>query len=111
MASIERRIAICYKIPRATSFIAKDIIIMKKINFVLQKLEKTGEDIYILETFNLLKTLANIFDLPKLYLVLCEFTNFEYHSTLAFLIEQTETFEKDQAFNIIKKLQELAEDY
>lgn len=105
--SLERKIALCYIVPRATPFIAKDILIMKKVNLVLQKLDLTNKDIYVLETFNLIKTLSNIFYLDKLYLILCEFVDIEYHTTLAFLIQESKASESR---NIINKLKDLVKE-
>ena len=86
--TLERRVAQCYKTQRISAFINEDIKQIKKLNLTLQKLEKYNRDIYILETFNILKILNNIFDINKLYLVICELTDIEYHCVLGFLIEE-----------------------
>ncbi|PJB18492.1 MAG: hypothetical protein CO117_07955, partial [Flavobacteriaceae bacterium CG_4_9_14_3_um_filter_33_16] len=94
-SNIEIKLALCYKVPRTTSFINKDILIFKKINSSFQKLDRTNNDIYILEIFNLLKILDNIFDMHKLYLILCEYIDIDYHNTLAFLINEIEKDKTD----------------
>jgi hypothetical protein len=106
--NLKARVARCYKVTRATAFIDKDILTIKRINPILIKLEKTNQDIYILETFNILKSLDNVFDLGKLYLILCELVDFKFHSTLAYLMEQLETFESNKGCQFVKRLQDLA---
>lgn len=105
--SLNARIAHCYKVTRTTAFIEKDIATIKRINPILLKLERTNQDIYILETFNILKSLDNVFDLGKLYLVICEMVDFKFHSTIAYLIEQLESFEKGRACEFVRRLQDL----
>jgi len=108
--TLEQRVALAYKVPRVTLFINKDIQLMKRINVVLQRLDRTNNDIYILETFNILKTLSNTFDMNKLYLVLCDIVLIEYHSTVGFLIEQLASFDKNQLKTVIKKFQALGDE-
>ena len=71
---------------------------------VLQKLERNQKEIHLLETLNLLRSLSNIFDLNKLFLIICEFSEIRFHNTIAFLIDN---IEKSQNHEIIKKLQNL----
>lgn len=108
--SVNQRIALCYKVPRTTAFVEKDILVIKRINPTLLKMERTNQDIYILETFNILKSLDNIFDLGRLYLILCEYVDFKFHSTLVYLIEQLDSFEKDKSCSFVRKLQDLVEE-
>jgi hypothetical protein len=108
--NINQRISLCYKVPRTTSFVQKDIAVIKRINPILLKLERTNQDIYILETFNIIKSLDNIFDLGKLYLILCEYVDFKFHSTLCYLISELDSLEKDKNNTIAKKLKDLVQE-
>jgi len=98
------QIALAYKVPRVSSFIEEDYKLIRKIQILLTRLEKSGKDILILEIFNILRTLNNIFDMNKLYLVLCSEVEFKYHSTLAYLIEELDSLDSDV---IIKKFKEI----
>lgn len=100
-----KEIALAYKVPRLTSFIEDDYKLIKKIQLTLIKLEKTNKDIFILEIFNILRTLNNVFNMNKLYLIICNEIDFKYHQTIFFLIEELDTFNSDQ---IIKKFKELS---
>ena len=102
---MHKEIALSYKIPRLTSFIEEDYKLIKRIQSTLIKFERNPKDILILEMFNILRTLNNIFDMNKLYLILCSETDFKYHQTIEYLIHNIEDFNSD---NIIKKFKELS---
>ena len=107
--SLKKRIALCYKVPRLSAFIDGDIKQIKRINQVLQRLEKYNKDIYILETYNILRSLENIFDMHKLFLVICEMVDIEYHPALGLLIGELDEIDNSNT-KIIQKFQRLAEE-
>jgi hypothetical protein len=103
---IKLKVAQSYKVTRISSFIDGDIKLMKKLNQIFQRFEKYEKDIYILEIINVLKQLDNIFDLNKLYPVLCIYVDIRFHSTLTLLFNKLDTMEK--GYNL--KLKELIQD-
>jgi hypothetical protein len=103
---IKLKVVHAYKVPRLTSFVDEDIKLIKKLNQVLQRLEKYDKEQYILEATNIIKTLDNVFDLNKLYPVLCKFVDLRFHSTVLFIYEKVLSLSKED----IQKLQDLAED-
>jgi len=103
--NLHLQLALSYKVPRITAFINEDIKLIKKINLILSKIEKSYKDIHILEIFNILRTLNNVFDMNKLYLIICNEIDFKYHSTLSYLITELDSFESE---NIIRKFKELS---
>lgn len=103
---IKLKVVLSYKVPRITSFVDEDIKLIKKLNQVLQRLEKYEKEQYILEATNIIKTLDNVFNLNKLYPVICKFVDIRFHSTVLFIYEKTLNISRED----IKKLQELAED-
>jgi hypothetical protein len=106
MHEIKLKIALAYKVPRVTKFIDEDIKLIKKLNMVLQRLEKYDKEIYILESLNIIKQLNNVFDLNDLYPIICYYVDIRFHTTVISIIEKINTLDK----NDHKKLQELAED-
>ncbi len=102
---MNKQIALAYKVPRITSFIEEDYKLIKKIQSLLSKLEKNNKDIFILEIFNILRTLNNVFDMNQLYLIICNEVDFKYHNTIAYLIEELETFETEK---VIRKFKEIS---
>jgi hypothetical protein len=104
--NIKLKIIQAYKVPRLTNFVDGDIKLIKKLNQVLQRLEKYEKDQYILEATNIIKTLDNVFDLNLLYPVLCQLIDIRFHSTILFIYDKILILTKDD----YKKLQELAQD-
>lgn len=110
--TIHKRIAMAYKVPRITKLIDEDLKLIKKLNTVLTKLEKTNKDQYMLESINIIRTLGNVFEYRDLYILLYELIEIRYHSTVNYLIDIIETNFSDefQRLKIIKKLRELADE-
>ena len=105
--TLQMKLALCYRVPRITAFVDEDLKLIKKIPLILQKLEKYGKNISMLEAFNILKALDNVFDMSKLFLVICEVTPIEYHSTIGYLVEELAIIDSNSNMRIIKKLQDL----
>ena len=103
---IKMKMILAYKIQRLSILVDGDIKLIKKLNQVFQRLEKYEKDQYILEATNIIKTLDNVFDLNKLYPILCQFIDIRFHSTIILIYEKMSNISKDD----IKKLQELAND-
>ena len=103
---IKLKLVQAYKVPRFTSFVEGDLKLIKKLNQVLQRLEKYEKDQYILEATNIIKTLDNVFDLNLLYPVLCQLIDIRFHSTIVFIYDKIASLTKDD----YKKLQDLADD-
>lgn len=107
--TLHKRIALAYKIPRITSLIDEDIKLIKKLNTVLGKLEKTNKDQYVLESINILRSLGNVFLFEELYVILYELVDMKYHSTINYLIEVIEenVDVENKRTKIVKKLQDI----
>jgi hypothetical protein len=101
---LNRRIALCYKTPRITTFITEDLKYIKKLNQILIKLEKTDKPIYILESINILSILDNVLDMTAFYPILCELVDLKFHNTLLFLYEKLDEIRNKKN---IRKLQGL----
>ena len=106
MIDLKVKVVLAYKVPRITTFVDEDIKQMKRLNQVLQRLEKYEKDQYILESTNILKILNNVFDLNLLYPVLCEIVDIRFHTTISFLIDKINNTNPLD----IKKLKELSDD-
>ena len=106
MTDVKLKIAHSYKIPRITKFIEIDIKTIKKLNLVFQRFEKYDKEIYILELFNILKELNNVFDMNELYPVLCYFVDIRFHSTLTSMINKLDNINKVE----LLKLKDLVKD-
>ena len=102
-----RSIALAYKVKRLSSFIEEDYKIIKRIYTLLKKLEKSNKEIYIMEIVNLLRVLDNLFDMNKIFLVMCSEIDFKYHSTISFIIENLDSFDD---YLIIQKFKEVSDD-
>lgn len=96
---LNKKVALCYKIPRLTVLITEDLKLVKKLNQILVKLERTNKEVYIHESINILQTLSNILDMNKFYLVLCEMLEPKFHETILLL------YNKISNEDIIKYLQ------
>lgn len=103
--SLRYKVVLAYKVPRISNFIEEDLKQIKKLNQILQRMEKYQKDQYILEAMNVLRSLDNVFDLDKLYLVICELIDIRFHNTILFLFDKL----KNMKTTDYKKLQELAD--
>lgn len=106
MNDLRYKVVLSYKVPRISNFIDEDIKQIKKLNQILQRLEKYEKEQYILESMNVLRSLENVFDLDKLYIVICELVDIRFHNTILFLFDKI----KNMQVTDYKKLQELADD-
>ena len=104
MSDIRLKIALAYKIKRLSLFIDEDIKLIKRLNQVLQRLEKYDKEIYILESINILKQLDNVFDLNDLHPVLCYYVDIRFHSTVISMINKINNIDITEC----RKLQGLA---
>jgi hypothetical protein len=107
MNDLNISLALAYKVPRITKFIIEDIKLIKKLNQVLSKLERTEKERYILESINILRQLNNVFDFDVLYPALCELVDIRFHSTMILLNKNMNVYSFEK---FIKKVQELADD-
>ena len=107
--NIRKQIALAYKVPRITKLIDEDIKLIKKLNMVLTKLEKTNKDQYMLESINIIQTLGNVFEYRDLYIILYQLTDIRFHASINYLIEEIEAnyFHELKRSKIVKKLQDL----
>lgn len=106
MADIKLKLALAYKIRRVSSFIEVDLKTIKRLNQVFQRYEKFEKEIYILESINILKQLDNVFDMNELYIILCEYVDIRFHSTMTMLLNKLDNFDIQDTI----KLKELVED-
>lgn len=105
MDELRVKIALAYKLPRVTKFIDDDVKLIKRLNQVLVRLERHEKEKYILESMNIIRQLDNVFNLNKLYSVMCEMIDIRFHSTILFLYEQINNPDV-----VVKKLQGLIRD-
>lgn len=106
MADIKLKLALAHKIRRVSSFIEVDLKTIKRLNQVFQRYEKFEKEIYILESINILKQLDNVFDMNELYIILCEYVDIRFHSTMTMLLNKLDNFDIQDTI----KLKELVED-
>ena len=71
-----------------TESVENDIKLIKKLNMLFGKLEKTQKDIYVLEIINVIKTINNVMQLDKIILVIYNYVDVKYHSALDFAIKK-----------------------
>lgn len=105
MTDINLKIALAYKVPRITKFIEEDIKLIKRLQQILIRLERNYKEKYILEAVNIIRQMDNIFDMDRLYPVICDIIDVRFHSTILLLKEKMNGSEQ-----YIKKLRELADD-
>ena len=106
MTELKMKLALAYKVSRITKFIDEDIKLIKKLNQILSKLERTEKDRYILEAINILRQLNNVFDFDTLYPILCELVDIKFHSTMILLNDNMNNYSQEK---FVKKIQELAD--
>jgi len=105
MNELKMKMALAYKVARITKFIDEDIKLIKKLNQILSKLERTEKDRYILEAINILRQLNNVFYFNLLYPILCELVDIKFHSTMILLNENMSEYSNEK---FIRKIQGLA---
>ncbi len=71
-----------------TESVESDIKLIKKINMLFGKLEKTKRDVYVLEIINVIKIINNVLYLDKIILVIYNCVDTKYHSTLDYIIDK-----------------------
>lgn len=83
MTQIKKRLAPYYRSSfRTSSMIEADIKLMKRVNTLFGKLEKTGKEIYVGEIVNTIKILNNVLYLHRILIILYEMVDIKYHKTL-----------------------------
>jgi len=89
MIELKKRLAPNYKNTFITSdMVEADIKLIKKLNMLFGKLEKTGKDIYVLEIINVMKILNNVLFLENIVLVIYQCVDIRYHQTLDYVIKK-----------------------
>lgn len=71
-----------------SSMIENDIKLIRKLNMLFGKLEKSEKDVYVLEIINVIKTLNNVFKLENIVIIIYECVDIKYHRTLDFVIKK-----------------------
>ena len=71
-----------------TETVENDIKLIKKLNMLFGKLEKTKKDIYVLEIINVIKTINNVLKLDKILIVIYNCVDIKYHNTLDYVIKK-----------------------
>lgn len=89
MNNLHQRIAPYYKISFVTtSMLEEDLKLIKKLNNLFVKLEKTNKDIYVREIINVLKILNNVIQIEYIISVIYECVDIEFHETLNFVLKK-----------------------
>lgn len=89
MSDLKKQLVQYYKSPFVTSeMVENDIKLIRKLNMLFGKLEKSEKDIYVLEIINAIKTLNNIFKLENISMVIYQCVDFKYHGTLDYVIKK-----------------------
>jgi hypothetical protein len=89
MNEIKRKIAPYYRQKFVTtSVLEEDIKLMKKLNTLFCKLEKSDKEVYVQEIINLVKILNNTFQIEEILVVLYECVDLKYHKTLDYIIQE-----------------------
>jgi hypothetical protein len=86
ITNLHKRLAPYYKVFRTTLMIDDDIKLLKKINVVLAKLERTNNDVYFLEVINIMKTLDNVLTLKYIQDIFIEIIDLKYQQFVLTLI-------------------------
>jgi len=68
--------------------VESEIKLIKKINMLFGKLEKTGKDDYVKEIINTVKIINNVLYLDKILLVVYNCVDVKYHNTLDYIIDK-----------------------
>lgn len=64
-----------------------DIKLMKKLNTLFGKLERSDKEIYVQEIINVVKILNNTFFLSHILVVLYECVDIKYHKTMDYVVQ------------------------
>jgi len=89
MNDLKRRLVPHYR--RAfitTETVNNDIKLIKKLNMLFGKLEKTQRDVYVLEIINTIKILNNVLRVEMILLVIYECVEAKYHDTLDLVLQK-----------------------
>lgn len=88
MNDLRRKVAPYYRQKFVTtSMMDNDIKLMKKLNTLFGKLERSDKEVYVQEIINVIKTLNNVFQLEKVLVVLYECVDIKYHKTMDFVVQ------------------------
>jgi len=89
MNDLRRKVAPYYRGKFVTtSMMDEDIKLMKKINTLFGKLERSDKEIYVQEIINVVKILNNTFRLEHILVVLYECVDIKYHKTMDFVVQK-----------------------
>jgi len=89
MIDLIRQLAPHYKQKFVTTeSVENDIKLIKKLNMLFGKLEKSQKDIYVLEIINIIKTINNVLQLDKIILVVYNCVDVKHHTTLDYVIKK-----------------------
>jgi uncharacterized membrane protein YjdF len=73
-----------------TPMIDDDIKLIKKLNVIFGKLEKTGKDVYFLEVINIMKTLNNVLKIKDMQEIFLELVNLNYQQVVLYMIHNVD---------------------
>ena len=90
ISNIERRLAPYYRVPRTTPMIGEDLKLIKKLNGVFIKLEKSDKEAYLLEAVNIVKTLSNVLKIQEMSEIFLELVNLKFHQSVLFLLRNVD---------------------
>ena len=99
ISNIERRIAPYYKVHRTTPMIGDDLKLVKKLNAVFIKLEKSDKEVYLLEAVNIVKTLNNVLKIGEMQEIFLELVNMKFRQSVLFLLRNVD----DMNVSVIRK--------
>lgn len=71
-----------------TSMLEQDLKMVKKLNTLFNKLERSDKDAYMHEIVNTLRILGNTFYIDGIAIVLYENVDVKYHDTLDFVMKE-----------------------
>ena len=87
MNEIRRKVAPYYKAKFVTTpMMDDDIKLMKKLNTLFGKLERSDKEVYVQEIINVVKILNNTFFLAKILVALYECVDIKYHKTMDYVV-------------------------
>ena len=88
MNELRRKVAPYYKGKFVTTaMMDDDIKLMKKLNTLFGKLERSDKEVYVQEIINVIKILGNTFFLEHILIPLYECVDIKYHKTLDFVVQ------------------------
>ena len=101
-----KRLSYFYKGYRMTPMIDEDLKLIKKLNVIFGKLEKTGKDTYFLEAINIMKTLNNVLKIKDMQEIFLELINLNYQQVVLHMITNIDKIDANALRTFVEEEEE-----